>query len=130
MFDETFVFQIRELCLPFLRVASVLRNHLYGDQLPEISTVDEEYGSLVEYLKLMDRAISTKSAIIRAWFTEFKGFVTSSSRSSTMVHTLLTANLNVDWCQPKLLPLPYEYKDVFQVGRNDFGTCFLDNVLN
>jgi len=45
--------QLQSLCLPFLRVAALLRQHLYRHEMPEISAPGLEFVRLVYYLELV-----------------------------------------------------------------------------
>ena len=98
-------------------MASILRSHLFEDQLPLIQNADEEQIKLLEYLKLARTAL-TESDYIGAWFTEFGKFMSLHQRSAMITQKLLFSNMNmgVVWSQPKLITLPCEYKDVFQVS--------------
>ncbi|KAG5337844.1 UBR3 ligase, partial [Acromyrmex heyeri] len=53
--------QIQSLCLPFLRVAALLRYHLYEQPLPLIRTQQSEFVRLVYYLELVTEGMSWDS---------------------------------------------------------------------
>lgn len=120
--------QIQELCLPFLRVAAVLRHHLYNEELPEVLVTADEFVRLVYYLELvshgMDRAKFNSSVVFSCkdekmdfvyyWFDQFLVYAGPSSSSS---RDFLT-RLHVPWKQPKLLELPEQYDQIFQVLIN------------
>lgn len=71
--------QLQNLLLPFLRIAALLRHHLYGNELPEVSTPRQEFVRLAYYLELVTdgmewsewsagRALPPDSAVAaRAW---------------------------------------------------------------
>lgn len=44
--------RIRSYLLPFLRVASLLRHHIYEQQLPQINSIIDEFASLAQFLNL------------------------------------------------------------------------------
>lgn len=50
--------QIQKLCLPFLRVAALLRHHMYDEPLPEIDSPESEFVRLVYYLELVNEGMS------------------------------------------------------------------------
>lgn len=50
--------QLRALCLPFLRVAALLRHHLYNQPLPEIDDPEQEFLRLIYYLELIWEGMS------------------------------------------------------------------------
>lgn len=49
--------QVQTLCLPFLRIASLLRHHIYNTPLPDIRTAESEFVRLVYYLELVTEAM-------------------------------------------------------------------------
>lgn len=46
--------QIQALCLPFLRIAALLRHHLYEQELPIIHPESNEFVILVYFLELVE----------------------------------------------------------------------------
>ena len=117
--------QIQEMCLPFLRVASVLRHHMYNEELPEVLVEADEFVRLVYYLELvshgMDRSKFNSSVVftwnddkldfVEYWFEQFRMY---AERSQISARNFLS-ELHIPWKQPKLLQLPYQYDKIFQV---------------
>lgn len=113
--------QLQELLLPFLRIAALLRHHLYGNELPEVSTPRQEFVRLAYYLELVTdgmewsewsagRALPPDSAVAaRAWAKQLGG---SAARGQLAVRRLLRS-MAVEWCQPALLALPRDYDRLF-----------------
>jgi hypothetical protein len=114
----SFRLQIREPCLSFLRMASILRNHIYGDPLPEVFDADDESNCLLTYLSVVDGVSLIESRFVKMWFAELKLYAGGINGTSALARNLRGFDLNVSYRQPMLLPLPYEYRDVFQVGQS------------
>ncbi|XP_076285643.1 ubr3 ubiquitin ligase isoform X1 [Lasioglossum baleicum] len=116
--------QIQSLCLPFLRIAALLRYHLYEQPLPLVSTPQTEFVRLVYYLELvsegMDWSIFNSTVALnwqnseasvsvpRQWCDQFLMFV----RQNYNVRYLITEQ-HISWQTPKLLSLPREYEKLF-----------------
>ncbi|XP_060521351.1 E3 ubiquitin-protein ligase Ubr3 [Cylas formicarius] len=118
--------QVQRLCLPFLRIASLLKYHVYQHALPEIRTAQSEFVSLVYYLELVTESMDwdrfnasvalnwpSDTDMFRAspqsWCYEFASFVQKSqiaARSFLVDHHVL-------WHPPRLLALPREYEKIF-----------------
>ncbi|KAJ8721814.1 hypothetical protein PYW08_004216 [Mythimna loreyi] len=113
--------ELQELLLPFLRIAALLRHHLYGAELPEVATPRQEFVRLAYYLELVTdgmewsewsagRALPPDSAIAaRAWARQLGG---AAARGQLAVRRLLRC-MAVEWCQPALLALPRDYDRLF-----------------
>lgn len=120
--------QIQTLCLPFLRVAALLRYHLYEQPLPLVSTPRTEFVRLVYYLELVSEgmdwdvfnstvAMNWSSAeasysIPRQWCEQFLMFV-----KITYNMRYLVMEQHISWQTPKLLSLPREYEKLFSYYR-------------
>ncbi|KAG8223709.1 hypothetical protein J437_LFUL004074 [Ladona fulva] len=129
--------EVQWRCLPFLRVAALLRHHLYGESLPEIRADQEqsEFVRLVYFLELvtegmpLDRfnaavalnwACSEESdrrefpgrpeEIISGWCSELSAF---AGRGRIAAARCLLEQ-HIRWQQPRLLRLPNLYDKVFQ----------------
>lgn len=50
--------QVQQLCLSFLRIAALLRHHLYEQPLPEIQDENSEFVRLVYYLDLVSEGMN------------------------------------------------------------------------
>ncbi|KOC63815.1 E3 ubiquitin-protein ligase UBR3 [Habropoda laboriosa] len=113
--------QIQSMCLPFLRVAALLRYHLYDKPLPVIKKPQSEFAELVFYLKLVlkdTKLIHFNSAVALNW----QDNQASVSVPSMWCHQFLpfvsrSRNLimeqHISWQVPKLLSLPREYDKIF-----------------
>ena len=109
---------IYQLSLHFLRIASLLQFHLFGDALPEsgVSHTDhEEFVELCSYLKLsqepkFDACLDPRD-VIGQWCREFRVFTSKSpleARSLVVQHRPRRG--------PRLLALPHSYDILFQVS--------------
>ena len=137
------------LVLPFLRVASLVRHYVFQQDLPEISEEATEFAKLARFLELIhvdrktsrddndmdDSTISTPLSTIRHdessisglhWFTgdasEFLLWLESLRAAVcppnlTLVRKAL--RISLIWKQPKLLRLPKNYDQIFQVCWNE-----------
>ncbi|KAJ0176856.1 hypothetical protein K1T71_008035 [Dendrolimus kikuchii] len=113
--------QLQELLLPFVRIAALLRHHLYGCELPEIQTPRQEFVRLAYYLELVTdgmewsewsaaRALPPGAdASARRWARQLGA---AASRGQLAVRRLLRS-LHVEWSQPALLALPRDYDRLF-----------------
>ncbi|CAH1638018.1 unnamed protein product [Spodoptera littoralis] len=113
--------QVQDLLLPFLRISALLRHHLYGSELPEVSTPRQEFVRLAYYLELVTegmewsewsagRALCPDSATAaRAWARQLGA---AASRGQLAVRRLLRS-MAVEWVQPGLLALPRDYDRLF-----------------
>ncbi|CAH2006803.1 unnamed protein product [Acanthoscelides obtectus] len=118
--------QVQKLCLPFLRIAALLKYHLYQLPLPEIRNHQSEFVRLVYYLELVtesmdwslfnaavalnwpsDTSMSVDSP--RLWCNQFAAFV---ERSQIAARGLLV-DQHIVWHPPRLLQLPREYEKIF-----------------
>lgn len=119
--------QIQVLCLPFLRVAALLRHHLYAQPLPLIRTTQTEFVRLVYYLELVTEGMDwdcfnaavalnwqdeeASIAVPRMWCDQFLAFY---GRSQIAAKRLII-DQHISWQAPKLLSLPREYEKLFTV---------------
>lgn len=119
--------QLQTLCLPFLRIAALLRQHLYRHEMPEISAPGLEFVRLVYYLELVTDSMDWDC------FNASKGlcFIPGGSEDTLpkfwckqlmnirpptdTVRELVILNQHASWQQPKLLELPREYERLFTV---------------
>ncbi|XP_001963942.3 E3 ubiquitin-protein ligase Ubr3 [Drosophila ananassae] len=116
--------QLQSLCLPFLRVAALLRQHLYRQEMPEISAPGLEFVRLVYYLELVTDSMDWDC------FNASKGlcFIPGTERTlpqfwcqqlmdvrppTDTVRELVLINQHSLWQQPRLLELPREYERLF-----------------
>ncbi|KAI5639121.1 E3 ubiquitin-protein ligase Ubr3 [Phthorimaea operculella] len=112
--------QLQTLLLPFVRIAALLRHHLYGHELPDIQTPQQEFVRLAYYLELVcdgmqwsewcaARALPPDTGAARAWARELGN---AAHRGQLVVRRLLRS-LHVEWSQPALLALPRDYDRLF-----------------
>ncbi|XP_017485331.1 PREDICTED: E3 ubiquitin-protein ligase UBR3-like [Rhagoletis zephyria] len=116
--------QLQTLCLPFLRIAALLRQHLYRHDMPEISAPGLEFVRLVYYLELVTDSMDWDC------FNASKGLCFIAGTEQTLpkfwceqlmyigpptdtVRELVIMNQHASWQQPKLLELPREYERLF-----------------
>lgn len=125
--------QLQKLCLPFLRIATLLRHHLYEQNLPEIKVPQMEFVCLVYFLELVTIDINWDS------FDAAKAlcFVPGHEKKlpEVWLHQLINLNRSFEpdeqhraivtlvenqhalWQQPRLLRLPREYEKLFTVTK-------------
>ncbi|XP_050311174.1 E3 ubiquitin-protein ligase Ubr3-like [Anthonomus grandis grandis] len=118
--------QVQKLCLPFLRIAALLKFHIYQQQLPEVRSTHSEFVRLVYYLELVTESMDwgrfnasvalnwpRETDVCRyspqSWCNEFASFVVKSqiAARSFLVDQIIL------WHPPRLLALPREYEKIF-----------------
>ncbi|XP_043683976.1 E3 ubiquitin-protein ligase Ubr3 isoform X1 [Vespula pensylvanica] len=116
--------QIQSLCLPFLRVAALLRYHLYEQPLPFVRSRQFEFVKLVYYLELVAEGmdwdnfnstvalnwqdVDASISVPRLWCDQLLAFVNRSDAARNLIK-----EQHVSWQIPKLLNLPREYEKIF-----------------
>ena len=123
-------------CLPYLRVAALLRHYVYNEQLPDVWEQDWEFTRLSQFLGMADMDMSGRvaSAPCLGWLVPPAELVTSwaggiepfAMRSHLAARKLILVN-NI-WRQPQLLKLPKNYDAIFQVRA--VWIISIDYVLN
>lgn len=126
--------ELQNLCLPFLRVAALLRHHMYVEELPGVQSPSLEFVRLVFFLELVETSMEWKdfnatkalrflpavgSALPLAWCAQLR-----RSQTTETVFKELVPKQHVTWQQPRLLSLPREYEKLFTVsgvGREEQG---------
>lgn len=114
------------MCLPFLRVAALLRYHLYEQPLPLVRTPQTEFVRLVYYLELVSEGMEwnifnatvalnwqdseATISVPRLWCDQFLAFVNQSDAARNLI-----MKQHISWQVPKLLNLPREYEKIFTV---------------
>ncbi|XP_017085312.1 E3 ubiquitin-protein ligase Ubr3 isoform X2 [Drosophila eugracilis] len=116
--------QLQSLCLPFLRVAALLRQHLYRHEMPEISAPGLEFVRLVYYLELVTDSMDwdcfnaskglcfipgTEQTLPKFWCQQLM----EVRPPADTVRELVLINQHSLWQQPRLLELPREYERLF-----------------
>ncbi|KAK9296366.1 hypothetical protein QLX08_009590 [Tetragonisca angustula] len=116
--------QIQFMCLPFLRIAALLRYHLYEEPLPIIRAPEAEFARLVHYLELVTESMDwnmfnsaialnwqdseSSVSVPRMWCDQFLASVNKSDTSRYLI-----MEQHISWQVPKLLSLPREYEKIF-----------------
>lgn len=118
--------ELQNLCLPFLRVAALLRHHMYVEELPAVQSASLEFVRLVFFLELVETSMewkdfnatkalrflpSVETALPMAWCAQLR-----RSQNTEMVYKELVPKQHVTWQQPRLLSLPREYEKLFTVS--------------
>lgn len=118
--------ELQSLCLPFLRVASLLRHHIYHQELPEVKTPDLEFARLVYFLELVTKSMDwdkfngakalcfvkgTEISLPVHWCEQLKEVKPPHDTTRELI-----ASQHVNWQQPRLLGLPREYERLFTVS--------------
>lgn len=118
--------QLQSLCLPFLRIAALLRQHLYRHEMPEISAPGLEFVRLVYYLELVTDSMDwdcfnaskglcfipgTEQTLPQFWCQQLMDV----RPPTDTVRELVLMNQHSLWQQPRLLELPREYERLFTV---------------
>lgn len=124
-----FCFKVQRLCLPFLRIASLLKYHLYQIPLPEIRSAQSEFVRLVYYLELVTESMDWgcfNAAVAlnwpqgtdmhrtspQSWCNQFAVFV---AKSQIAARSFLV-DQHILWHPPRMLQLPREYEKIFTVS--------------
>ncbi|KAK7110558.1 E3 ubiquitin-protein ligase UBR3-like [Littorina saxatilis] len=124
---------VQEFCLPFLRVAALLRHHKFGPPLPEEQGVSE-FEVLVAYLDMLpfdpsgwsrsevtgstclQWAVSDPTVLVKAWCQDINNF---AKTKAAVCKSLL--NIDDKWMPPHLMALPERYYEIFRMFRHQ--TC-------
>lgn len=122
--------RLQRLCLPFLRVAALLRLHIYDSPIPEIPGPQWEFSRLIYYLELvtvgmdLDKFNASKAlcflpgtelALPKFWCDQLREIRPTYESTRSLI-----VSQHIEWQQPKLLRLPREYERLFTVM---FGPC-------
>uniref|UniRef100_A0A182TE85 E3 ubiquitin-protein ligase n=1 Tax=Anopheles melas TaxID=34690 RepID=A0A182TE85_9DIPT len=115
--------RLQRLCLPFLRVAALLRHHIYRAEIPDIAGPQLEFARLVYFLELVtvsmdwdkfnaSRALcflpGTELALPKNWCDQLRNLRPTYESTRSLI-----VQQHIDWRQPKLLGLPREYERLF-----------------
>lgn len=141
--------QLQKMCLPFLRIAALLRHHLYEQSLPEINVPQMEFVCLVYYLELVTIDINWDSfdaakalcfvpgmerKLPETWCEQLMALHRESMEDSSRTVATLITNQHGLWQQPKLLSLPREYERLFTVSFHfilNSKLCFIKiNIIS
>lgn len=122
--------QLQKLCLPFLRVATLLRHHLYEQNLPEIKVPQMEFVCLVYFLELVTVDINWDSfdaakalcfvpgherRLPEFWCNQLMHRGSETDDQHKAIGSLINSQ-HALWEQPRLLRLPREYEKLFTVS--------------
>lgn len=114
---------LQRLCLPFLRVAALLRHHIYHSEIPEIPGPHWEFSRLVYYLELVTVSMDldkfnaskalcflsgTELALPKFWCDQLREIRPTYESTRSLI-----VSQHIEWQQPKLLGLPREYERLF-----------------
>lgn len=118
--------QVQKLCLPFLRVAALLRHYLYQQPLPEVRSSEYEFVRLVYFLELVTEGMDWdcfNAAVALSWPQDSTVAMTTPRMWCDQLcafaakSQLAARNFLVDehilWHPPRLLSLPREYEKIF-----------------
>uniref|UniRef100_A0A8D0C5S4 E3 ubiquitin-protein ligase n=1 Tax=Salvator merianae TaxID=96440 RepID=A0A8D0C5S4_SALMN len=121
---------LRQFCLPFLRITSLLQHHLFGGELPSCQE-DEEFTVLANCLGLLPSFFQSShfsgascldwpvSAfdIISQWCSELVSFADKHPTQILLIQ-------EPKWDLPRLLQLPENYNTIFQYyHRKSCSVC-------
>jgi len=114
--------RLQASCLPYLRIAALLRHYIYNEPLPDIWEEDWEFTRLTQYLGMADLDMSGRVAsapclgwlvppatLATTWCRELAVFASKSHLSARKL-----VLVNNSWRQPQLLRLPRNYDSIFQ----------------
>ncbi|XP_063705432.1 E3 ubiquitin-protein ligase Ubr3-like [Culicoides brevitarsis] len=120
---QPFELELQKLCLPFLRVAALLRHHIYHQELPHVAATNLEFARLVYFLELVTVGMdwSEFDATKALCFAEKMSIKLPIQWCSQLLdvppphHVTrdLILQQHVAWQQPRLLRLPREYERLF-----------------
>lgn len=125
--------QLQKLCLPFLRIATLLRHHLYEQSLPEINVPQMEFVCLVYFLELVTIDIDwdcfdaakalcfvsgQERKLPESWCMQLINLQNTEHDDQKNAIVSLINNQYALWQQPRLLRLPREYEKLFTVSFN------------
>lgn len=117
---------LQRLCLPFLRVAALLRHHIYHAEIPEIPGPHWEFSRLVYYLELVTVSMDldkfnaskalcflpgTELALPKFWCDQLREIRPTYESTRSLI-----VSQHIEWKQPRLLGLPREYERLFTVS--------------
>jgi len=114
--------RVQASCLPYLRIAALLRHYIYNEPLPDIWEADWEFTRLAQYLGMADHDISGRvaSAPCLGWLVAPAELTTNWCKELGVFacRFFLSARklvlVNNSWMQPQLLRLPRNYDAIFQ----------------
>lgn len=121
--------EVQQLCLPFLRIAALLRHHLYEQPLPEIQDENSEFVRLVYFLDLVAEGMNLarfNSAVVLSWPAQdpsnpshmppkdwTEQLIAFACNAQMTARSFLLDHHKI-WSQPRLLSLPQVYDGIFQ----------------
>lgn len=132
--------QLQKLCLPFLRIATLLRHHLYEQNLPEINDTQMEFVCLVYFLELVTIDIKWNNfdaakalcfvpgqerKLPETWCMQLINLQNTEQDDQKNAIVSLINNQHALWQQPRLLRLPREYEKLFTVSKDKWCLFFI-----
>lgn len=137
---QPFELELQKLCLPFLRVAALLRHHIYHQELPHVATSHLEFARLVYFLELVTFGMdwSEFDASKALCFCENMNVALPIQWCSQLkdvppphhVTRELVLHQHIAWQQPRLLRLPKEYEQLFTVCYIILSICTVIHHLS
>ncbi|CAB3374678.1 Hypothetical predicted protein [Cloeon dipterum] len=133
--------ELQKLCLPFLRVAALLRHDIYGQDLPQIHPGTGGFVQLVRFLELYQGGIGTFDAATALNWVAFDHEPGVQKRDPTdlvsgwcqelLALAVMYASATCDlvhhhklWTKPCLLKLPPTYDQIFKhYHKRECTTC-------
>uniref|UniRef100_A0A182JHG2 E3 ubiquitin-protein ligase n=1 Tax=Anopheles atroparvus TaxID=41427 RepID=A0A182JHG2_ANOAO len=115
--------KLQRLCLPFLRVAALLRHHIYHAEIPDIAGPHLEFARLVYFLELVTVSMDwdkfnaskalcflpgTELALPKNWCDQLRNLRPTYESTRSLI-----VKQHIEWRQPRLLGLPREYERLF-----------------
>lgn len=115
--------KLQRLCLPFLRVAALLRHHIYHAEIPDIAGPHLEFARLVYFLELVTVSMDwdkfnaskalcflpgTEMIMPRHWCVQLRSLRPTYESTRSLI-----VKQHIEWRQPRLLGLPREYERLF-----------------
>ncbi|KAJ3592561.1 hypothetical protein NHX12_007688 [Muraenolepis orangiensis] len=111
---QSIEFSLRQFCLPFLRLSSLLQHHLYGDVLTECPTP-----SSVPSASCLEWPAVCAFQLVTQWCQEVTGLPEAQGD-----HSLTLLVQDPQWAAPRLLRLPENYNVIFQYyHRKECTAC-------
>ncbi|XP_069111047.1 E3 ubiquitin-protein ligase ubr3-like [Argopecten irradians] len=125
---------VQDFCLPFLKIAALVRHHMFEQEFPEKAPNTTEFQETCQFLGLNKigttitppHLVSSSSIVhwlvpepltlVRAWCTDLTNFI--NTHPSDAKSLLLK---NPTWYPPQLIALPQHYYKIFQAYNN--ATC-------
>ncbi|KFM58297.1 E3 ubiquitin-protein ligase UBR3, partial [Stegodyphus mimosarum] len=113
---------VRDYCLHFLKIASLLQSHLYEEEVPQMKPCESEFQHLCQFLGLsglfnleftaatcLQWAVQDPRILIGTWCQDFMNFANKS-----VIAARVLLQRPIIWYPPALLKLPQNYDEIFK----------------